>query len=179
MGACLAAPGAATANPISFGPWKPGANAVTYDPAVVPVGSTADLSFMATMSTLGIRLTVTGMRPHRTYGAHLHVNRCGADPKDAGPHYQHEHDPAATKEKPSSDPRYANPENEVWLDFTTDAGGSATVVRVHDGMFHGTRPRSLVLHAEKTKTAAGTAGSAGTRVACLNLPFGYDAHGGR
>ena len=51
------------------------------------------------------------------------------DPAAAGSHYQHQADP----KQPSVNPDYANPRNEIWLDFTTDATGSArseSVVRL-------------------------------------------------
>jgi Cu-Zn family superoxide dismutase len=68
------------------------------------------------------------------------------------------------------DPAYANPRNEVWLDLTADAAGAAAVTTRLTWTFDEVEPpRSLVLHAEHTRTAAGTAGMAGARVACLTL----------
>ncbi len=92
---------------------------------------------------------------------------CTGVPDEAGPHYQNHQDPTT----PSTNPVYANPENEIWLDFTADAEGAATSTVTHGWAFSPTRPpRSLVLHAEHTHTAAGEAGTAGARVACLTLP---------
>jgi Cu-Zn family superoxide dismutase len=92
---------------------------------------------------------------------------CTADPEEAGPHYQNHQDPVV----PSTNPIYANPDNEIWLDFTADASGNATSIASHGWDFSPARaPRSLVLHAEHTHTAAGEAGKAGARVACLTLP---------
>ena len=90
-------------------------------------------------------------------------------PDEAGPHYQHHTDPGT----PAVDPSYANPDNEVWLDFTATAAGTATAVSQQNWTFDpAAPPRSLVIHEQTTRTAAGTAGTAGPRVACLTLPIG-------
>jgi Cu-Zn family superoxide dismutase len=108
--------------------------------------------------------------PRRAYGAHLHTRPCTATPADAGPHYQHSPDPKAAASPPSVDPAYANPRNEIWLDFTADAAGAATVTARQDWTFDEVEPpRSMIVHAERTRTAAGQAGMAGPRVACLTL----------
>ncbi|MGC5021449.1 superoxide dismutase family protein [Micromonospora sp. DT47] len=153
----------------TFVPYTSGAAAVGYDPALVPTGATATVTITPTAPGTEIRLAVTGLRPRRSYGAHLHTNPCGPTGAVAGPHYQHQPDPAASP--PSVNPSYANPHNEVWLDFTTDAGGDATSAATVQWRFDtGRRPRSLVIHAATTKTATGQAGDAGARVACLTLP---------
>lgn len=155
----------------TFTPYAAGATAVTYDPALVPAGATATVNLMPAADSTAVQLTVSGLQPSRGYGAHLHVNPCGPTGEAAGPHYQQQTDPAASASPPSVDPSYANPRNEVWLDFTTDADGNATVTATQPWTFDPPRaPRSLVIHAETTKTAAGEAGSAGARVACLTLP---------
>jgi Cu-Zn family superoxide dismutase len=145
--------------------------AVTYDPAVVPVGATAEV----VLSILGnggeTALTVTGLVADRAYGAHLHVKPCGATGDAAGPHYQYSPDPAASASPPSVDPSYANPLNEVWLDFTTDDTGAANVSMTQTWQFPaGSGARSLVIHAQTTELAPGKAGTAGARAACLTLP---------
>jgi superoxide dismutase, Cu-Zn family len=156
---------------IAEGTFQPsGAAAVTYDPALVPPGATVRLSSFPVADGLALRLSVTGMVPGHMYGAHLHTRPCTAAPDGAGPHYQHEADPKASASAPSVDPSYANPDNEVWLDFTADRKGRSTVTGVHDRQFDAaTPPRSLVVHAERTRTGAGVAGSAGARVACLTV----------
>jgi Cu-Zn family superoxide dismutase len=76
----------------------------------------------------------------------------------------------AAASPPSADPAYANPRNEVWLDFTADTRGAATVTASQDWAFDEAEPpRSLIVHAEHTRTVAGKAGTAGPRVACLTL----------
>lgn len=155
----------------TFAPYASGATAVGYDPALVPAGATATVTITPTAPGTEIRLAVTGLQPSRSYGAHLHTNPCGSTGAAAGPHYQHHPDPAASASPSSVNPSYANPHNEVWLDFTTDADGDATSATTQQWMFDtGRRPRSLVIHADTTKTAAGQAGDAGARVACLTLP---------
>jgi Cu-Zn family superoxide dismutase len=157
----------------TFTSYQDGAVAVTYDPALVPTGATAEITVSETGSELGggttVMLVVGGLQKVRAYGAHLHTKPCGAAPADSGPHLQHRPDPAASASPPSVDPSYANPTNEVWLDFTTDGEGaaqsSATV-----GWTFDPAPRSLVIHAQSTRTAPGEAGTAGARVACLSLP---------
>ncbi|GAA3344873.1 hypothetical protein GCM10020358_49820 [Amorphoplanes nipponensis] len=154
----------------TFLPFPQSARAVTYDPEVVPPGATVQLTIARTARGTTVRLTARGLVPRRAYGAHLHTRPCTATPADAGPHYQHDPDPRAAASPPSVDPAYANPRNEVWLDFTADAAGAATVTARQDWTFDEIEPpRSLIVHAEHTRTDAGKAGTAGPRVACLTL----------
>ncbi|BBH67132.1 hypothetical protein ACTI_38170 [Actinoplanes sp. OR16] len=152
----------------SFRTWREGATAVTYDTTAVPVGATAEVAVTEAAGGVSVAVTVSGLVPGRAYGAHLHNNPCTADPAGAGPHYQNRVDPAAGPQKPSVDPAYANPENEVWLDFTADATGAGSVTSVQGWRFSSERPPwSFVLHAEGTHTGHGEAGTAGARLACL------------
>jgi Cu-Zn family superoxide dismutase len=153
----------------TFTVYRSGANAVTYDELLVPVGATAGVTVEETGGGTTVTLVVTGLQKTRAYGAHLHVKPCGAAPADSGAHLQHSHDPAASVSPPSVDPSYANPGNEVWLDFTTDAAGAARSTGSEDWIFD-PKPRSLVIHAQPTKTGPGEAGTAGARAACLSLP---------
>lgn len=73
--------------------------------------------------------------------------------------------------QPSVDPAYANPRNEVWLDFHTDAAGTAVNHATGDWQFRGRNANSFALHEEHTRTAPGEAGAAGARPACLNAQF--------
>jgi superoxide dismutase, Cu-Zn family len=154
----------------TFLPYPESTRAITYDPKVVPPGATVQVSVSMTTQGARVRLAASGMVPRRAYGAHLHTKACTATPDQAGPHYQHTPDPKAATSPPSVDPAYANPRNEVWLDFTADTQGSATATASEDWRFDETRPpRSLIVHAEQTRTTAGKAGTAGPRVACLTL----------
>lgn len=145
----------------------PSSRAVTYDTKQVPIGASAEVTIETAATSTQVRLQVTGLQPGRAYGAHLHKKACGAAPTDAGGHYQNTADPV----QPSSNPKFANPKNEVWLDFRTDAHGAAsshaTVPFVFRSGAQG--PQSLVIHAMTTETMAGKAGMAGPRLACLTL----------
>ncbi|MFK8908359.1 superoxide dismutase family protein [Streptomyces sp. YS-3] len=141
--------------------------AVTYAPAWVPVGTMVAVGESAADTTSRFELSLKGALPNHTYGAHVHRMPCGTNPEDSGPHYQNQPDPV----QPSTDPAYANPRNEVWLDLTTDARGdgksSAQVAwRIRPG-----EANSLVLHETATATDPGRAGTAGARLACVNVRF--------
>jgi Cu-Zn family superoxide dismutase len=146
----------------TFRPWTDGATAVTYDQSVVPSGSTATLTVVPGPHGVEVHLAAAGMVPGRSYGAHLHTGVCTAVPAAAGPHYQHIPDPAADAYHPSTDPAYANPGNEVWLDFTAGATGTAIATATESWTFDAMHPpRSLVIHAAM--------GMGGARAACLTL----------
>lgn len=150
-----------------FAAYSKDVTAVTYNDAV-PTGAKAEVSVVPEggMKTV-LTLEVTGLASDHGFGAHLHTAACGADPADAGPHYQNEADP----KKPSTDPEYANDNNEVWLDFTTDTAGAATASATVDWLVRSGQANSIVIHAEHTKTSHGEAGTAGDRLACVNLPL--------
>jgi Cu-Zn family superoxide dismutase len=140
----------------------------TYKPELVPAGASADV-FGLTSETHGTStaLVVTGLLPNREYGAHAHAKPCGDTGDAAGPHYQHLEDPV----KPSVDPTYANPSNEIWLDFATDASGRGLAASKVDWTFGERRAQSVVIHETHTHTHPGQAGTAGPRLACLNVGF--------
>ena len=100
------------------------------------------------------------------------VNACGATGDAAGPHFQNQVDPAAGPGKPSTDPTYANPQNEIWLDLTTDAQGNGTATSTNEWVFPADRrAQSVIIHEMATMTAPGKAGTAGKRPACMTVPF--------
>lgn len=146
---------------------RPG-EAVTYDPALVPVGARVAVSAKSADGTTTVRVALRGLQPNRRYGAHVHTSACGPTGDAAGPTYQHVVDPV----QPSVDPQYANPRNEIWLDFRTDADGAGSAQSTVDwGFSADRRARSVVIHAWPTATAAGRAGSAGTEVGCVSVRF--------
>lgn len=147
------------------------AGAITYDETAVPEGATADVQVRVQDGSTFVQFTGTGLEADRDFGAHVHTRPCGDDPADAGPHYQNEVDPAATEDEPSADPEYANPENEVWLDMTTDDNGNAFITSTVDWEFREGEAHSLVLHDEHTSTHEGHAGTAGDRLACVTVEF--------
>jgi Cu-Zn family superoxide dismutase len=155
---------------VSTTPPPTGVSAFAYAAELVPRAAAANLSLAVVGGRTQALLTVSGFLPNRSYGAHLHVNPCGVDPGAAGPHFENTPDPTASQ-SPSTNPTFANPTNEVWLDFNTDSQGNASsnteVPWVATPQRH---PNSLVIHADPTMTAAGKAGMAGARIACLTIP---------
>lgn len=153
-----------------FETYREDADAITYDTVLVPVG--AQIGVLSSRTSEGgtrVVLAVRGLVPEREYGAHVHVGECGASGDDAGPHFQYVQDP---KPGPSVDPEYANPENEIWLDFTTNEEGEGlSASKVAWRFPDDRRPRSVVIHEHHTLTGPGEAGMAGARLACLNVPF--------
>ncbi|MFD1147717.1 superoxide dismutase [Saccharothrix hoggarensis] len=146
--------------------------AFTYDPTAAPIGAQLELEVVEGEGRTTVRLTADRLQPDRGYAVHAHTDPCGPKGTDAGPHYQHEVDPAATPERPSVDPAYANPQNEIWLDLATDRQGNGTAETTVPFTFGDRVPASIVLHEQPhTETEAGRAGSAGGRVACVTAPF--------
>lgn len=115
-----------------------------------------------------VQLQVWGLAPNTEYGAHAHTNACGATGLAAGPHFQNVVDPVT----PSTDPRYANPANEIWLDLTTNAAGHGVATTRVPWQFSPTRrAKSVIIHVEHTHTGPNDAGVAGARLGCLTVPF--------
>lgn len=137
----------------------------------VPAGATARVH--AVYDTAGdtiITLHVRGLEPNTEYGAHAHVNACHpTDGAAAGPHFQHVL--PGEKESPT-DPKYANPGNEIWLDFTTNAAGNAVARSTVAWQFAPERrPGSVIIHQRHTHPGPQDAGTAGARLACLTVAF--------
>ena len=146
--------------------------AFTYNPALAPEGATIKVDVETRGGSTEVRLDVDGLLPNRGYAAHAHVNACGPTGDVAGPHFQNRVDPAAAPGKPSTDPAYANPQNEIWLDLRTDGSGDGGSRVEVPFTFTDRAPASVVIHeAETTGTAPGQAGSAGARLACITVPF--------
>lgn len=145
-----------------------GNEAVTYDPTAAPPGARLSVLAVETGDRTTVLLVASGLNPNRTYGSHAHVNACGVTGEAAGSHFQHEVDPV----QPSVDPAFANPDNEIWLDFTTDATGAGSASTTVPFGFDDRAPASVVLHEKGTATGEGEAGKAGSRLACLTVAFG-------
>ena len=142
--------------------------AITYDPALVPVGSRGAVSSETGEGGTTVRLAVRGLQPDMRYGAHAHTEPCGDTGDAAGPHFQNEVDPV----QPSVDPAFANPRNEIWLDLTTDASGAgASETSVEWGLERDRRPQSVIVHAMPTSMEPGAAGTAGARGGCITVEF--------
>ena len=145
-------------------------NAFTYSP-LVPVGARVKVdSWYLPDGRTVVVLRASGLAADYEFGAHAHANACGASGAAAGPHYQFQMDPVT----PSINPAFANPDNEVWLDFTTDSKGRGWAMAVQDWQPHADRrPGSVILHIEHTHdgTDGGPAGTAGARLACVTVGF--------
>lgn len=145
-------------------------DAFTYNPALAPEGAEISVHTDADGGTTAVRLEVAGLLPGRGYAAHAHVNACGPTGDAAGPHFQNQLDPAAAPGRPSTDPAFANPQNEIWLDLRTDGEGDGESTAEMPFVFADRAPASVVIHeAEVTATTPGQAGSAGARLACLTI----------
>jgi Cu-Zn family superoxide dismutase len=140
---------------------------VTYDVKRVPLGAKLSTGSSVENGQTTVELKVSGLLPDTKYGSHVHTKPCGAKPADSGPHYQNEKDPVT----PSVDPKFANAENEIWLDFTTDAQGAATGRATVKWEFRKGEANAVVIHASHTSTEHGKAGTAGDRLACLTAQF--------
>ncbi|MGH3599068.1 MAG: superoxide dismutase family protein [Pseudonocardiaceae bacterium] len=149
----------------------PASKAVTYNRELAPIG--AAMTVAVTPSSEGFtraEFAVSGLLPNRGYAVHAHTRACGATADAAGPHFQNRIDPAATPQAPSSNPEYANPSNEIWLDVRTDATGAGTSRTTVPFVLTDRAPGSIVVHeAMQTATDPGQAGKAGARLACLTL----------
>lgn len=181
--AVLAAAAAATvltvfASPAAaFAPVTADGAVVRYPQATdqLPDGAWARVRAVETGSGKTVlTLLVRGFAADETYGAHAHYKPCGATATSSGAHYQDLADPATVGAAAdpetviSTNPAYANSDNEVWLDFTTNSQGIGRAQTVVDWQF---RPaaagRSVVIHESHT----GPTGGAGPRLGCLTVPF--------
>ncbi|HEU0127240.1 MAG TPA: superoxide dismutase [Pseudonocardiaceae bacterium] len=155
----------------TFAAPKPGAEAVTYNPALVPEGASILASIMPAgrgYTQTRANLSVAGLLPNHAYVLRAHTQACGATAEEAGPPYQDRIDPAATPQANSTNPEYANPRNEIWLDVRTDTDGSASSGASVPFTFTDRAPASVVVY-DAPATAPGQAGPLGAPVACLNL----------
>ncbi|HKR48195.1 MAG TPA: superoxide dismutase [Pseudonocardiaceae bacterium] len=147
----------------------PDSNAVTFNSALAPSGARLAVTMIPSGLSTTAELTVNGLQPNRGYAVNAHTNACN-NPDSVGLHYQNRVDPAATLQQPSTNPEYVNPQNEIWLDVRTDAGGSGTSRVTVPFVFTDRGPGSIVVHeAEQTPTGPGEAGKSGAPVACLTL----------
>ncbi len=113
-----------------------------------------------------LELTVRGMPAKAAHGAHLHIKACddGPDGMKGGGHYQHEAFPEGGM---ATDEKYANKDNEAWLDFMTDDKGAARAFATVKWLPASDKAKSIIVHAMPT----GKGGVAGPRLACLPMAF--------
>lgn len=138
-----------------------------YPGTGVDAGAAATLDVVLdTSGRTHVTLAVAGLDPEREYGAHVHVGTCDpASPEAAGPHLQRVPNPEP--EKNPTDPIYANPHNEIWLDVTTDARGAGEVTSTLEWQLSPQRvPASVIIHEHATWPYP-RSGWAGAPLACL------------
>jgi Cu-Zn family superoxide dismutase len=143
---------------------------VIHDTALVPAAGKTDVQLVEGGRTTIVRLSVTGLLPNRMYGSHVHYLPCGATATASGAHYQYVPDPATggSLTVASTNPEYANPRNEIWLDFMTDSTGAAQATAIVNWKMPADRKgRSVVVHAMGTDPM----GAAGARLSCTTLPL--------
>ena len=91
------------------------AAAITYNPTLAPIGGHMTASLTPSGDSTTADLTVSGLAPNRGFSVVAHANTCGGVPGGEGPRFQKRIDPAASPGKPSTNPEYSNPTNEIWL----------------------------------------------------------------
>jgi Cu-Zn family superoxide dismutase len=151
-----------------------GTLAYTYNPALAPAGAHLTAVMTPSNESTNAELTVSGLLPNRGYAVHANVNACSPNPAAEGPRYENRVDPAVNptsiSQETSTNPEYANPRNEIWLDVHTDAAGSGTSRTTVPFVFTDRGPGSIVVDdAQATATGPGQAGNGGARIACLSL----------
>ncbi|MEU6771474.1 superoxide dismutase family protein [Streptomyces sp. NPDC046759] len=130
-------------------------SAVTYDQNLVPAGSRIRVHQRTEPNGVTtVELRVAGVKANHAFGVHIHQKPCGADPADAGKHYQN---------VPGTDTHHVNRDNEVWLDFKSGAAGTGHASATHSWAFRKGEASSVVIHNEP--------GTAGSRVACFTVRF--------
>jgi Cu-Zn family superoxide dismutase len=145
-------------------PWAGTPMAGTPNPITVIMGTAS--AWEVDDGQMTMSLSVAGLPPNRAFGSHLHKLSCG-DPMKAGGHYENKPWPTSTT---SSDPAYANPDNEAWLDFTTDVDGKAIVSTLVKWIPRVGEANAVIIHAMPT-TLLPKGGLAGAKLACLDIPF--------
>jgi Cu-Zn family superoxide dismutase len=148
----------------SSGPWTvypdPYGDAGGANPAQNIQGSA---TARAVDGGLQITLSVSGLPAARGFGSHLHKLACNN--MSAGGHFQHM--PAAAADAAVSDPAFANPSNEVWLDFTTDDAGAAMSSASVSWIPPDGGAAAIIVHDRLTSDG----GIAGPKLACLPFPL--------
>ncbi|WP_344140645.1 hypothetical protein [Luedemannella flava] len=130
-----------------------------YDRAYARAG-TAIVAFRGPTGRATVVFVVQGM-PHsawgRTFGVHVHRDRCGRTAASAGPHFSNPRAPRGARIS----------EREIWLDVRVLPGGwgmsrTTTTYAMPDGA----NAHSVVLHARPTNRSTGDAGA---RLFCTNV----------
>lgn len=143
--------------------------------ADAPRGASARVRSTATTDGRTIvTLHLSGFETSAQYGAHAHVEACGdpaVDPTGLAAKGHFQHVPPSPPQTATS-PEVANPQNEIWLDVTTDQSGTGRARAEVSWQFEpARRPKSVIIHEMPTLRTEGRHGVAGKRIACLDVPF--------
>lgn len=115
--------------------------ALTYDMKLVPAGARIEVVRRGGRGRVSVSVRGEGPAAGRACGAHVQQGECGGiRPWWAGT-YRRREDPV----QPSTGPAHANPENEVWLGFTTDAHGAGAATARQSWEFRPGEAWSVVL----------------------------------
>lgn len=107
-----------------------------------------------------VTLHVKGLPANREFGSHVHVSACNTS--KAGVHYRNTLGTGAAG---------ATPDNEVWLDFETNDAGNATAKATVAWTFRPDLANAVVIHDRHTTHGGTGAGTAGSKLACLDVDF--------
>lgn len=107
-----------------------------------------------------VTVQFSGLPANREFGSHVHVLGCAVN--KAGGHYQNVAGTGAA---------FANPANEVWLDFETNEAGNATAKATVDWTFRPDGANAVIVHDHHTAHVDPGAGTAGSKLACLDVDF--------
>ena len=141
--------------------------AITYNPALAPFGAALTAAVVPTSEGSTAEFTVLGLLPNRSYAVYAYTKPCGVTADAAGARFQYHPDPATSAQALSTNPEYANPENEIWLDVRTDTAGAGTSHTTVPFVLTDRVPRSMVVHDKPIEP--GQAGTKASRIACLTL----------
>jgi Cu-Zn family superoxide dismutase len=108
-------------------------------------------------------LQISGAPASASFASHVH--KLGCADMMAGGHYQNM---PATSDAGPTDPAFGNAQNEIWLDFTTNAAGTATVEHTADFKVRAGEAKAIVVH---MNPMTGAGGVSGPKLACLNIAF--------
>ncbi len=144
--------------------------AISYNPDLAPIGAAMTATVIPTSEGSTAELTVFGLLPNHAYVAYAYTKACGATADAAGRRFQDHLDPAVSARAPSTNPTYANRDNEIWLDVRTDVTGTGSSRTTVPFTLSDRTPGSFVVHdAALSPTDQDQASRAGARVACLTL----------
>lgn len=138
------------------------AMAITYDPQLVPEGSTINLVRQHGTNSTSISVAVAGLLPDHEYAAHVHMDACGKAGDDAGPSYRNNPSLAPV-------PGAVNRENEIWLELETGTRGTAQSGVTVDWPIRPGEGYSLIIHAEEINAVDTEVNEHSERAACFVL----------